>query len=125
MVRALVVATALVYAAIGVWSLVDPQGMLGSVGMTLDRVGRVEARAMYGGLELGLAAFFVWCAVTPQRARIGLVGSVASFAGLGITRTAAYLASGASHDLMAALCAVELSAVVVGGWALWRTRGEA
>jgi Domain of unknown function (DUF4345) len=41
---------------------------------------------MYGGFELGIAAFLIWCAMDPTRVRLGLVASGCMFTGVALGR---------------------------------------
>lgn len=123
MERALLGIAAAVFGGIGVWTLVDPVGPLADVGVApLDARGLVEIRAMYGGLELGMAAFLTWCAADPARVRVGLAGATLTIGGLGTARTVSWLALQPEGWLLPALCAVELGGAVAGAVVLARSR---
>ncbi|MCB9685407.1 MAG: DUF4345 family protein [Alphaproteobacteria bacterium] len=123
MVRALLGLAVLVYAAIGVWTLIDPVGPMADVGVAVtDARGLVELRAMYGGLELGMAAFLGWCLTDAARARIGLVAATLTLLGLGSVRLVSWVVLQPPGSLLPALFTVELGGALAGALALWRTR---
>ncbi|MCA9489492.1 MAG: DUF4345 family protein [Myxococcales bacterium] len=123
MVRALLGLAVLVYAGIGVWTLIDPVGPMADVGVAAtDARGLVELRAMYGGLELGMAAFLGWCLADAARARIGLVAATLTLFGLGGVRLGAWVVLQPPGNLLPALFTVELGGALTGAVALWRTR---
>lgn len=84
----------------GVWSVAAPAsiGALIDWNVAASPTAAVELQAMYGGLELGLAALIGWCLVDRKRHRTGLVVVACTFGGLGLTRTAATLATGGVRD---------------------------
>jgi hypothetical protein len=78
---------ALAYAAFAVQWLAHPDAMARDLGITLTNGDATsDARAVYGGLELGLAAFLVYSALAPARRTQGLVALTLSLAGLGTCR---------------------------------------
>lgn len=78
---------ALAYGVFGVKWLVDPTGMATPLGITLNNGDATsDARAVYGGMELGLAAFLAFCATARSRRTLGLVAAVFSLLGLGCSR---------------------------------------
>ena len=51
----------------GVWLYANPLNLV-EVGLTADTgLGRTEVRAFYGGFEIGIAAFLLWCALRRER----------------------------------------------------------
>lgn len=121
--RVLLGISATVFAGIGAWTLVDPVGPLADVGVApVDDRGLVELRAMYGGLELGMAAFLAWCAADVARVRVGLVGATLTIGGLGTARLLSWLALRPEGWLLPALCAVELGGAALGAVVLARSR---
>src|SRR5262245_35155003 len=78
---------ALVFGVFGVLFLFNPVGWAGSVDLGVTTAtARTEIRAMYGGFELGIAAFLIWCAMDPARVRTGLMASGLMFAGVALGR---------------------------------------
>lgn len=121
-IRPLVILCVLVYAGIGLWTVIDPLSALAPLGVVaLDDRGVVELRAMYGGLELGMAAFLTWTLATDQ-ARAGLMAGTLTIGGLGLVRTAAWLALMPEGLLLPGLCLIELSGGLVGAFVLWKSQ---
>lgn len=121
--RGFVVVSALIYLGIGLWCIVDPVGPMADVGLTVEGAeGAVEVRAMYGGLQLGMACFLAWCLAAPERVRTGVVAVTLSIGGLGMGRALAWLALQPADTLHPLLIPVELSALVIGGVILWTQR---
>ena len=110
----------LVNAGIGLISLLDPVTFLASVqiGIT-EPSGTIELRAMYGGLQLGLAAFVFWCLQDEKRWRSGAMLMVLILCGLGGTRLCAWLLAMPGGLMHPALFAFELTGAAVG-WVLMR-----
>ena len=72
--------------------LINPTGMATPLGITLNNGDATsDARAVYGGMELGLAAFLAYCAAAKSRRTVGLVAAVCSLLGLGCSRLAGIL----------------------------------
>lgn len=98
---------ALVLAAYAVAFLADPALLGRLVGLAFEDANAfVEVRAFYGGLELGLAAFFAWAALRPAHARAALVLFAFAFGAAGAARAwglAEYGFAGPSQPLVAAL----------------------
>lgn len=73
---------ALSFAFFGLWLLVRP-GALSGVGINADNPdARTELRAMYGGFELGIAAFLALCILRPEWTAPGLWLMLLSLGGL-------------------------------------------
>lgn len=123
MSRAFVVVSALIYLGIGIWCIVDPVGTMADVGLVVEGAnGAIEVRAMYGGLELGMAAFLLWCAIAEERVRTGVVAVTLSIGGLGLGRMLTWVALRPPDTLHPLLIPLELSSLVIGGLLLWHTR---
>jgi len=57
----------------GVGFLVRPRRFANLIDLRLDSTTAIsDVRAVYGGLEIGLAIFLAWCAVDPTRIQVGL-----------------------------------------------------
>jgi hypothetical protein len=57
----------------GLWLLLDPVGGLSKVDISAtSKVGQIELRAFYGGLEIGLGAFLIACAMRAEWQVAGL-----------------------------------------------------
>lgn len=79
-------AGALAFAIFGVWLLAVP-GALKAVGITpASPEARTELRAMYGGLELGIAAFLLLCITRTEWHGPGLLLQALAIGGLAAAR---------------------------------------
>jgi Domain of unknown function (DUF4345) len=108
---------AVAFAAFGVQWLVHPEAMAHDLGILLTNGDATsDARAVYGGMELGLGAFLAYSAWSPARRSQGLAAAMMTLLGLGLSRLigivfAAGGVSGATRQLLvtdlggAALCA--------------------
>jgi hypothetical protein len=77
---------ALSFAFFGVWLLVRPTALRG-VGVVAENAdGRAELRAMYGGLELGIAAFLGLCLLRPDFTEPGLWLQLVALGGIALGR---------------------------------------
>jgi hypothetical protein len=75
------------YGVFGVRWLVDPAGMAGPLGISLANADATsDARAVYGGLELGLAVLLVICAARRDLRTFGLLAATCTLGGLGVCR---------------------------------------
>ncbi len=78
---------ALLFAGFGLASLFQPERIAGMVGIRPSTTaGRSEIRAVYGGLELGLGAFLVYCALDAQRLELGLLLVVLTYGAAAVGR---------------------------------------
>jgi len=116
-------ATALAFFFFGVWLLVQPEA-LGRLGIQLPTdSAKVEIRAMYGGFEIGIGAFFLLALRQPQWYRPALLLQTLALAGLGLTRLVAALVAVAPHPMLFAFCALELIGALMGAVAYRRVAG--
>jgi hypothetical protein len=68
---------------------------------------RSDARAMFGGLELGIAALLGLCARRPETLHIGLVAQALAFGGLVLGRLVSLAADGVPARITFGLWAAE------------------
>jgi hypothetical protein len=106
------------YAAFGVQWLAHPEAMARELGIILTNADATsDARAVYGGMELGFAAFLAYSAWSPARRSQGVAAAMLVLTGLGLARLAGILVApdavtGATKQLLgtdlggAALCTV-------------------
>ena len=119
MIRLLVWMFVVINLGIGVACLVDPMAVMATVGVTsLNEGGVVELRAMYGGMQFGIGVFLAWCAIRPERVRIGLTAATLQIGGLGFARLGACLVSWPEGWLFPFLCVIEIGAALLGAIAL-------
>lgn len=118
--------SALSFAGIGVAALVAPAATVAGAGLgplpEPARAGLTEIRAMYGGLELGLAAFLAWCTLAPERLPTGLLATVLTLGGLGAARLLGIAVDQPDGWQMPAFAVIELSGAVAAGVAWTRLR---
>ena len=106
--RWVLLATAAIFAFFGLWALADPVGLLGMIDVRVDGPdGQADIRAMYGGLELAMAAALVWHARSPADVPRGLALGALAVGGLGSGRLLGLLIGGGT-SLTVALCVFEL-----------------
>lgn len=117
--------TALVFAGLGVAFLGWPLEMGRSVDVTVTSdVGTVELRAMYGGFELGFAAFLVACMRRRDWLAPGLLVTALTIGSLGATRVASGLALGAFRGAHPILAAVEIGGALLAAFLWTRVRAS-
>jgi hypothetical protein len=119
--RLVLVGSALAFAVIAVPFLVAPSAMAPHVGLSLaGALADNDVRAVYGGLQLGCAAFLGFCALAPHSIRTGLIAQLLLFGGLVLGRFASWLVVGLPGPLGLALHGAEVLALALGGVALLR-----
>lgn len=78
---------ALAFGAFGIQWLLDPIAMASPLGIVLTNGDATsDARAVYGGMELGMAAFLVYSAWSKDRRTQGLAAAAFALLGLGTCR---------------------------------------
>jgi hypothetical protein len=83
---------ALLYAVLAAWCSLRPEQTARSLGyVELNNAGRAEYLAIYGGLQLGLAAVFGALALSPGLRVLGAQFAVALYAPIVIQRLVAML----------------------------------
>lgn len=83
----ILVLNALAFIVFGAQWLLNPIKMSGPLGIVLSNADAItDAQAVYGGLELGLGAFLILCALKQQMRLAGLFAATFSLAGLGLAR---------------------------------------
>lgn len=115
--RISILLTALAFGGFGILLLIAPQ-VLGTVGVEIARpAGAAELRAFYGGLELGIAAFFFLALARPAWHRAALNLQVLGLGGVAIARAIGVLLGG-GEGLIYLLLAAEAGGALVGMLAL-------
>ena len=123
--RVVLVLSALAFAGFGVAFLVAPVPMAGTIGILLpEPSARIDLRATYGGFEIGLAIFLLWCLGAPDRLRAGLLASALCIGGFGVTRLVALAFDGPVRPSIHVALALELTGLVLSVLA-WRAAGRA
>jgi len=109
--RYFLIGSGLAWCGFGVWLWLFPETING-VGLTLEgATGKVEVRAVYGGLELGLGCFLLWASRHPSRYRTGLVAALFMVAGIGMGRASGIAMEGfVASDPMWLFLGIEMTA---------------
>jgi Domain of unknown function (DUF4345) len=91
---ALIAAT---YAIFGFIFLFNPSEMAAMLGVTfLSTAARTDFRAMYGGLEIGVGAFLLVCALRREFVRVGLFAGACALVAMATSRTVGLMLDGFS-----------------------------
>ena len=126
--RILLVLLGLMFLGFGVAFLLRPTQMAQMVSVQLpEPTAKMEIRAFYGGLEIGLAVFLFACAAMGAWIKPGLLAAGLACAGPALGRTVGLLLDGRPKSVIFTILAVEVASAVVVAIALaleWRgTRG--
>jgi hypothetical protein len=122
--RILVVLVGLVFVGVGAWALVDVRGIASFLGVTPAGPGsELELRAMYGGLEIGLGLFLLWCAANKSTLRIGLLCTAATVGGLGLVRIVGIMMDPNQPSMQLLFALAELAATALVVIEIVRSRG--
>jgi len=115
--RILIVLSAAVFLFFGAWLFAVPTA-LESIGiqLTTDEA-FIDIRATYGGLELGLATFFLVAQGRPAWHRASLLAAALCTAGFGIGRLLGMLLAGEAPSLMVIFFVIEAVGAAVLTWA--------
>jgi hypothetical protein len=117
--RIVLAAGAVAFAAPGAAFLLWPERFAGVLGIALDgALARTDVRAVFGGLELGVAGVLALCAARGARAADGLALLCATTGGMLVGRLLGGARDGAPGPLGVALGVVELAllAAAVVAW---------
>lgn len=116
--KASIALSAVVFGVFGLLLLIRPE-LLGAVGVEVTRpAGAVELRAFYGGLELGLAAFFAVAVRRREWWEPALLVQILALGGVAAARLLGMLVAGEGEPLLYALMAAEAGGAAFGLLAL-------
>lgn len=116
--------TALAFAFFGVCFLISPTSLV-RIGVLLTLPNAVtEIRAFYGGLEIGIAAFFVLALGRPAWFVPALVLQALALGATAAARVVGIVVEGGTTEIMLALAAAEAAGCVLAIVALSRLRRE-
>ena len=87
-------------------------GVLGSGGVS-------EFATVYGGLQLGLAAFFAICAMSPEMQRVGLLFAVCLYVPIALIRLFSVMLAGGTTVTWTLLALESSLMLVAAGLWLW------
>ncbi len=117
--RLFLIYAVLMLAGFGVLSLLNPQALARMVGMQLTTTTAIsDVRAVYGGLEIALALFLVWCLLDASRMSLGLGFTAAAFGFVAAGRGLGVLLDRPVTSLTLKVLAVEAATALVA-WLLW------
>jgi len=115
--RILVLLSAAIFLFFGAWLFAVPAALEGIGIKAITPEGRIDLRATYGGLELGLAAFLLVAQACPAWHRSALLLSALCIGGLGAGRLGGILLAGEGTSLMWFFLAIEAVGATVLFWA--------
>jgi hypothetical protein len=123
--RALLAGTGLIYIILGVAFAIWPTQWAAKLGLVLEHPDSViEIRAFYGGLELGLGAFFALCAWRKDWLQPGLWGLVFTYGGLASMRGLGLLTEGVGAALQPQMLGIEAFGTALACAALFAARAD-
>jgi hypothetical protein len=115
---------AALYALFAVWCTVSPQGTSQALGFAqLNSGGRSEYLVIYGGLQLGLAAFFGACAARAPWHETGLLLALLIYLPIVAFRWWTFVQHRPVPGLTLAVGVLE-TLLLLAAVALWLNRGE-
>lgn len=121
--RIILALDALAFGLFGALYWVIPVQMAAKVGVTMTvPAGVVDVQGLYGGLEIGVALFLVWCALKPARIRMGLVAGACALGGIAISRFVAIAHFGMPDAAVTALVGLDLLGAVLNLFFVMRYR---
>ncbi|MDQ3063681.1 MAG: DUF4345 domain-containing protein [Acidobacteriota bacterium] len=118
-----IILSAVVFGGFGVAFLFFPLLTAAIVGIELSAPSAIiDFRATYGGLEIGLATFFVICAFKKSWIRPGLVAQAASLGGLAFGRIVGLILDETPQPIIYYLLVAECAGCALGLFALMKGR---
>jgi hypothetical protein len=102
------------YVLFAVWQTLSPWQTSTSLGfLTLSSSGRSEYLVIYGGLQLGLAAFFIYTALSQSTHRLGLIFAACTYAPIVLYRVATVARFWPVKSLTISVAALEFALLVL------------
>jgi len=115
--RVLLLVGGVIMTAVGVLFLVAPTTLEQGMGvMQPEAPARTEIRAVYGGIELAVGAFLLWCWRVPRHAASGVLFAALFALGAGLGRVVGFAVEGAVDPRNLTWGALELAG---GAYAAW------
>jgi len=112
--RLFLVVEGLLFAAIGGWTLLDPNAVAKVIDIMLPTPSAtVDFMALYGGFMLGYGAFLVWCAVRKAYLPAGLLSLVFGVGATAGARILGMATQGPVKPLFLQFLAFEVGSVVL------------
>ncbi len=127
--RAVLLALSAAFVAFGVAFLLAPTKLAAFAGITAaGKLGSIELRAFYGGIEIGLGIFLAVTAMRREWQLPGLLCALLSLLGVAAARIYGMTVEGWPGATVLLFLAIELAGVVAAGFGLMRMKkspGEA
>jgi hypothetical protein len=114
--RLFLVIEGLLFATMGGWTLLNPNGMARHIDVVLATpTATVDFMTMYGGSVLGYGAFLVWCAIRKAYLPAGLLSLVFGAGAAAGARLLGMATQGPVKPLLLQFLTVEIGTVVLAG----------
>jgi hypothetical protein len=115
--RLVLVIFGLAFVGFGLAFVSYPGDMAALVSIALvDRGARTDVRAIYGGMEIGIGAFLMTCALQRDFVRIGLFASACVLMAMATSRFIGLLLDGFWQPMQILFMVIEAGAGVIGAW---------
>jgi hypothetical protein len=112
--RVVLTIAGILWIAFGAAGLLAPAAVVGGVGIDLGSGDALaDVRATYGGAQIGIGLFFLYCSRAGARVGPGLIALALIAAGFGLARSAGIVLDGARGGLTFFALATEITAVVL------------
>ena len=106
----------------GLACLFGPASFAQQAGLSATPSALTEIRAFYGGLQVGVGCFLIWCIRQRTLTFVGLLLVALAVGGAGIARAFGMLIDQAPTAFHLTNLAVEVTTVALVAVALWRSR---
>lgn len=108
---------ALMYVAFAAWCTLLPTKTSEAIGFAFTKAsGKSEYITVYGGLEMGLALFFLFAALSPSLRTAGLLFALLLYGCLALWRIGTVLTLDGLGAFPYAMLSIEVSFAGVAGW---------
>jgi hypothetical protein len=106
----------------GLACAVAPDTLLGMAGVSATPSGLTDLRAIYGGFQIGLGAFLLWCRSDPARTAAGLLVLGLVVGCVGALRVLGLLVDGEPNAFHAVNLAFEVGTAALVAFAIAKRR---
>ena len=118
--RGVLLVTALIFAAVGVWGFVAPTSLVALVEVNAPTpTASADVRAQYGGFSLGVGVFLLGCVARKEWTAAGLAACAITLTGFALARAVSMAIEGPVRPIIYALMASEAADAVLS-FAAWR-----